>query len=91
MSRYGRLFDATVRSEYERALVLERLGPVNHGDAGEHQRRLAAGARHQGPPGRGLLRAGRGAGAFKPAPDPPFPQPARQLVTGASEAGASMK
>src|SRR5207302_3063773 len=61
--RYGRLFDATVRADYERALVLakERLGPVipnNVGDRDDNE--LAGVARHQGSPCRWLLLADTG-------------------------------
>ena len=58
--RYGRLFDATVRADYEKALTLakDRLGPVlPEADPGRPQHRLAQRPAHQGPTRRRLLRA----------------------------------
>ena len=78
--RYGRLFDATVRADYEKALTLakDRLGPVlPERDPGRPQHRLAQRPAHQGPTRWGLLRA---------HPRPGHPAPTR---TSASTARTS--
>jgi hypothetical protein len=65
--RYGRLFDATVRADYERALVLTkgRLGPVLPSTpAVETDRNWQEIARHQGAPGWRLLPADAGPGCL---------------------------
>lgn len=63
--RYGRLFDMTVRAEYERALELAkaRIGglPVHRTETHTGQLwRLARGTVHKGPSGRWSLPAGAG-------------------------------
>ena len=71
--RYGRLFDATVRDEYQRALTLAKaqLGPVLPGRAHpapgrrHHRRELARRAADQSPPGRRVLPARRRPGTVR--------------------------
>ena len=71
--RYGRLFDATVRDEYERALTLAKaqLGPVLPGDrtqlplAAITGGTLARRAADQGPAGRRILPAHRRPGPLR--------------------------
>ena len=66
--RYGRLFDATVRESYERALVLakSRLGPLLPPSRPRPaQHRLALGTAHQGPSRGWLLLADRRPGLVR--------------------------